>query len=184
LLNWVLLSFRWGTNWIYICYVEESRPPLWSSGHSSWLLNGDVLSFRWGTNWIYICYVEESRPPLWSSGHSSWLLNGDLLSFRWGTNRIYICYVEESRPPLWSSGQTSWLQIGDELYFPWSMCWTRLSEGISKHQQLKKKSAATALNPVLASANNLIELPDNRRLRRWRMKNDLPTRFPVQVLYF
>jgi hypothetical protein len=28
-----------------ICYVEESRPPLWSSGKSSWLLNGDVLCF-------------------------------------------------------------------------------------------------------------------------------------------
>jgi hypothetical protein len=27
----------WGTNWICICYVEESRPPLWSSGQSSWL---------------------------------------------------------------------------------------------------------------------------------------------------
>jgi hypothetical protein len=31
------LCFLWGTNWIYICYVEESRPPLWSSGQSSWL---------------------------------------------------------------------------------------------------------------------------------------------------
>jgi hypothetical protein len=58
---------------IYICYVEESRPPLWSSGQSSWLQNGDVLCFLWGMNWIYICYVEESRPPLWSSGQSSWL---------------------------------------------------------------------------------------------------------------
>jgi hypothetical protein len=29
----------------------------------------------------------------------------------------------------------------------------RLSEGISKYQQLKKKSAATALNTVLASAH-------------------------------
>jgi hypothetical protein len=29
--------FLWGTNWIYICYVEENRPPLWSSGRSSWL---------------------------------------------------------------------------------------------------------------------------------------------------
>jgi hypothetical protein len=28
-----------------------------------------------------------------------------------------------------------------------------LSEGISKYQQLKKKSAATALNTVLASAH-------------------------------
>jgi hypothetical protein len=68
-----VLCFLWGTNWIYICYVEESRPPLWSSGQSSWLNNGDVLCFLWGTNWIYICYVEESRPPLWSSGQSSWL---------------------------------------------------------------------------------------------------------------
>jgi hypothetical protein len=31
------LCFLWGTNWIYICYVEESKPPLWSSGQSSWL---------------------------------------------------------------------------------------------------------------------------------------------------
>jgi hypothetical protein len=31
-----VLCFLWGTNWIYICYVEESRPPLWSSGQSSW----------------------------------------------------------------------------------------------------------------------------------------------------
>jgi hypothetical protein len=57
----------------YICYVEESRPPLWCSGQSSWLHNGDVLCFLWGTNWIYVCYVEESRPPLWSSGQGSWL---------------------------------------------------------------------------------------------------------------
>jgi hypothetical protein len=35
----------------FICYVEESRPPLWSSGQSSWLQNGDVLCFLWGTNW-------------------------------------------------------------------------------------------------------------------------------------
>jgi hypothetical protein len=26
-------------------YVEESRPPLWSSGQGSWLHNGDVLCF-------------------------------------------------------------------------------------------------------------------------------------------
>jgi hypothetical protein len=32
-----VLCFLWGTNWIYIWYVEESRPPLWSSGQSSWL---------------------------------------------------------------------------------------------------------------------------------------------------
>jgi hypothetical protein len=84
--NGDVLCFLWGTNWIYICYVEESRPPLWSSGQSSWLHNGDVLCFLWGTNWIYICYVAESRPPLWSSDQSSWLHNGDILCFLWGTN--------------------------------------------------------------------------------------------------
>jgi hypothetical protein len=56
-----------------VSYVEESRPPLWSSGQSSWLHNGDVLCFLWDANWIYICYVEENRPHLWSSGQSSWL---------------------------------------------------------------------------------------------------------------
>jgi hypothetical protein len=99
--NGVVLCLLWGTNWIYICYVEESRPPLWSSGQSSWLQNGDVLCFLWGTNCIYICYVEESRPPLWSSGQSSCLQNGDVLCFLWGTNWIYICYVEKSSSPLW-----------------------------------------------------------------------------------
>jgi hypothetical protein len=29
----------------FICYVEESRPSLWSSGQNSRLQNGDVLSF-------------------------------------------------------------------------------------------------------------------------------------------
>jgi hypothetical protein len=57
----------------FLCYVEGSRPPLWSSGQSSWLHNGDVLCFLWSKNWIYVCYVEKDRPPLWSSGQSSWL---------------------------------------------------------------------------------------------------------------
>jgi hypothetical protein len=107
------MCFLWCMNWIYICYVEESRLPLWSSGQSFWLQNGDVLCFLSGTNWIYICYVEESRPPLWSSGRSSWLQNGYVLCFLSGTNWVYLCYVEDSRPPLWSSGQSSWLQKGD-----------------------------------------------------------------------
>jgi hypothetical protein len=68
--NGYVLCFLWGTNWICICYVEESIPPLWSSGQGFWLQNGYVLCFLWGTNWS-ICYVEESRPPLWSSGKSS-----------------------------------------------------------------------------------------------------------------
>jgi hypothetical protein len=29
----------------FICYVEESRPPLLSSGQSSWPHNGGVLCF-------------------------------------------------------------------------------------------------------------------------------------------
>jgi hypothetical protein len=103
--------------------IKVNRPPLWSSGQSSWLQNGDVLCFLWGTNWIYICYVEESRPLLWSSGQSSWLQNGDVLCFLWGTNWIYTCYVEESRPLLWSSGQSYWLQNGDVLCFLWGTNW-------------------------------------------------------------
>jgi hypothetical protein len=31
------------TEFMYV--IEESRPPLWSSGQSSWLHNGDVLCF-------------------------------------------------------------------------------------------------------------------------------------------
>jgi hypothetical protein len=30
------MCFLRGTNWIYICYVEERKPPLWASGQSSW----------------------------------------------------------------------------------------------------------------------------------------------------
>jgi hypothetical protein len=71
--NGDVMCFLWGTNWIYVRYVGERNPPLWSSGQSSWLQNGDVLCFLWGTNWIYLRYVEESRPPLWSSCQSSWL---------------------------------------------------------------------------------------------------------------
>jgi hypothetical protein len=41
----IVFSCEVRTECTYICYVEESRPPLWSSGQSSWLLNGDVLCF-------------------------------------------------------------------------------------------------------------------------------------------
>jgi hypothetical protein len=109
--NGDVLCSLWGRNWIYVCYVEESRRPLWSSGQRSWLHNGDVLCFLCGTNWIYICYVEESRPPLWSSGQGSWIHNGDVLCSLWSRNWIHICYVEESRLSLSSSGQSSWLQM-------------------------------------------------------------------------
>jgi hypothetical protein len=43
-----VLCFLLGTNWIYIYYVEESRPPLWSNGQSAWPQNGDV---RNQTSW-------------------------------------------------------------------------------------------------------------------------------------
>jgi hypothetical protein len=87
-----VLCFLWSTNWIYMWYVEESRPLLWSSGQSFWLQNGDVLCFLWGTNWIYACYVEESRPPLWSGGQSSWLQNEDVLfPLRYELN-LYMLY--------------------------------------------------------------------------------------------
>jgi hypothetical protein len=65
----------WPTDCRSYCNFNFDRPPLWSSGQSSWLHNGDVLCFLWSTNSIYICYVEESRPPLWSSGQNSWLRN-------------------------------------------------------------------------------------------------------------
>jgi hypothetical protein len=50
------------------CYVEESRPPLWSSGQEfpATQRRCTVLHVRYELN-LY-CYVEESRPPLWSSG--------------------------------------------------------------------------------------------------------------------
>jgi hypothetical protein len=117
--NGDVLCFLWGTNLIYICYVEESRPPLRSCGQSSCLQNGDVLCFLWSTNLIYLCYVEERRPLLWSSGLSSWLQNGDVLCFLWGTNWIFRCYVEKSRQPLWSTGQSSWLQIQRSGFDSW-----------------------------------------------------------------
>jgi hypothetical protein len=63
--NWGVLRFLWGTNWIYICYVEESVPPLCSSGQGSWLHNGEVLWFLWGTIWIYICFTAVGDPPHW-----------------------------------------------------------------------------------------------------------------------
>jgi hypothetical protein len=45
--NGDVLSFLWGTNWIYICYAEESTPPLWSSGQSSWLqIQGSGFDYR------------------------------------------------------------------------------------------------------------------------------------------
>jgi hypothetical protein len=39
-----------------LCYVEESRPLLWSSGQSSWLRIGDVVfAVRYELNLYVIC---------------------------------------------------------------------------------------------------------------------------------
>jgi hypothetical protein len=49
------MGFLLGTNRIYICYVEESRPPLLSSGQSYWLQNGDeCVSCDVRTEFIYV----------------------------------------------------------------------------------------------------------------------------------
>jgi hypothetical protein len=37
-----------------MCYVKESRPPLWSSGQSSWLHNGDCTFCEVQTEFIYV----------------------------------------------------------------------------------------------------------------------------------
>jgi drug/metabolite transporter (DMT)-like permease len=151
------MCFLWGTNWIYICYVEESRPPLWSSGQSSWLQFGDVLCLLWGTNWIDICYAEERRPPLWSSGQSSWLRIGDVLCFLWGTNWIYIRYVEESRPPLWTSSQNSWLQFQrSRVRFPTLRDFLRSSgSGTGSTQPLEYSWGATWKKKLRFRSRNL-----------------------------
>jgi hypothetical protein len=39
---------------VYLTMLSVVRPPLWSSGQSSWLQNGYVLCFLWDTNWIYM----------------------------------------------------------------------------------------------------------------------------------
>jgi hypothetical protein len=40
----------------FICYIEESRPPLWSGGQSSWLQNGNVcFPVRFELNLYMLC---------------------------------------------------------------------------------------------------------------------------------
>jgi hypothetical protein len=40
-----VITERYELNLEFICYVEKSSPPLWSSGQSSFLHIGDVLCF-------------------------------------------------------------------------------------------------------------------------------------------
>jgi hypothetical protein len=69
--DWLTVSCNVTLTLTLALTLTLTRPPLWSSGQSSWLHNGDVLCFLLGTKWIYICYVEESMPPLWSVGQRS-----------------------------------------------------------------------------------------------------------------
>jgi hypothetical protein len=60
-----VLPVRYELN-LYICYVEESRPPLWSEYLATeWSFI--MFPVRYELN-LYICYVEESKLPLWSIG--------------------------------------------------------------------------------------------------------------------
>jgi hypothetical protein len=149
--NGDVLCFLLGTNWIYICYVEES-PKRRQKGNTvsdetvkysywalmTWLVSDYSVKYRpvfsserthWKQNNVIVKRKKKSkiksghgsqrearypdllvdwlsaarrtptpRPPLCSSGQSSWLQSGDVLCFLWGTNWIYICYVEESTP--------------------------------------------------------------------------------------
>jgi hypothetical protein len=112
------------------CYVEESRPPLWSSAQSSWLHNGDVLCSLWGTN--RICYVEESGPPLWSNGQEFLAAERRCIaSCEVRTEFVMLVKVNclcdltgESRLPLWSDGQVRVLGCITEIYcFLWGTNW-------------------------------------------------------------
>jgi hypothetical protein len=89
---------------------------------------------------------------------------------------------------LWGTASTSNIEILERFQSkalrmivdaPWYVPNTVIRRDL-QYQQLKMKSAATALNILFASAQiqivNLMELPDNRRLRK-HPPNDLPTRF-------
>jgi hypothetical protein len=63
--NGDILCFLWGTNWMYICYVEESRPPLRSSGQSSWLQiqRSEFDSRRYQIFWEVVGLERGRGPP-------------------------------------------------------------------------------------------------------------------------
>jgi hypothetical protein len=57
----------WFTNWIYICYVEESRPPLWSSGQSSCQQNRGPDSIPGAQIFWKVVCLERGPPSLVST---------------------------------------------------------------------------------------------------------------------
>jgi hypothetical protein len=69
--NGDVLCLLWGTNWIYICYVED-RPCGLVVRVPGYRTQIYCVCCEVRTE-FFICYVEESRPPLWSRGQSSWL---------------------------------------------------------------------------------------------------------------
>jgi hypothetical protein len=68
----------------------------------------------------------------------------------WNTTLGYGFHIQHRNP---RTVATEILQTVALSMIHLGLCWIQLSEGISNHQQLKKKSVATALNSVLASAH-------------------------------
>jgi hypothetical protein len=158
-------------NWIYICYVEESRPPPWSNGQNSWLQNGDVLCFLRGMNWIYICYVEESRPSLWFSGQGSWLqiqMSGfdsrrynifwEIVGLEWGP----LSLVSSIEGLLGRKGRVSGLEIREygrrdpscwprAILYPQNLALTSLTSGGRSVGIVRSRTQATEFSLIYAS---------------------------------
>jgi hypothetical protein len=74
-----MYCFLWGTNWIYICYVEKSRPPLWSSGQSSLLQiqRSGFDSRRYQIFWEVVGFVSTIEELLGRKSSASVLENRD-----------------------------------------------------------------------------------------------------------
>jgi hypothetical protein len=72
----------------------------------------------------------------------------------------YVRVYKATLKPIWTYGIQLWvtasisnIEILERWWTHFGSCRIRLSEGISKHQHLKEKSAAKALNTVFASVN-------------------------------
>jgi hypothetical protein len=109
-------------------FCTMNRPPLLSSGESSWLQNGDVLCFLWAMNWIYMCYVEESRPRLWSNGQSSWLQ----IQRSWVLFLALPDFLRSSGSNVRSVGVVgSQTKATEFVLFVWKYLWNKCSESYS-----------------------------------------------------
>jgi hypothetical protein len=99
--NGDVLCFVWDTKLIFICYVEESRPPLWSSVHSSWLqilrsrfdsrryqIFWEVVGLERGPLSLVSTTEEELGRKIWGSGLESREYGRRNLS-RWQCGTLY-----------------------------------------------------------------------------------------------